>query len=254
MPDFQAKPKALVSAERKNGQIAGAVGIFRNRTEVANLARELTGVQHIVEAMRAYTHEFMNKLHVILGLLQLGEAKQAEEYVLQLTQTRAVSVRRISQQIAEPSVAALLIGKSCRAAELGVRLTLTPESRLRADNDFLPADSIITILGNLIENAFDALADAPADILHEVTVSLCESDHGLILSVDDNGPGMEEAMRSRLFHRGATTKGTGHGTGLFLVKRAVDTYGGEIRVESTKGVGSSFIVTFRPAQDGPAGG
>ena len=120
--------------------------------------------------------------------------------------------------------------------------------------DYLPADSIITILGNLIENAFDALADAPADILHEVTVSLCESDHGLILSVDDNGPGMEEAMRARLFHRGATTKGTGHGTGLFLVKRAVDTYGGEIRVESTKGVGSSFIVTFRPAQDGPAGG
>lgn len=239
---------------RRNGQIVGAVAIFRNRTEVANLARELTGVQHIVEAMRAYTHEFMNKLHVILGLLQLGEAKQAEEYVLQLTQTRAVSVRRISQQIAEPSVAALLIGKSCRAAELGVRLTLTPESRLRADSDFLPADSIITILGNLIENAFDALADAPADILHEVTVSLCESDHGLILSVDDNGPGMEEAMRSRLFHRGATTKGTGHGTGLFLVKRAVDTYGGEIRVESTKGVGSSFIVTFRPAQDGPAGG
>ena len=239
---------------RRNGQIVGAVAIFRNRTEVANLARELTGVQHIVEAMRAYTHEFMNKLHVILGLLQLGEAKQAEEYVLQLTQTRAVSVRRISQQIAEPSVAALLIGKSCRAAELGVRLTLTPESRLRADNDFLPADSIITILGNLIENAFDALADAPADILHEVTVSLCESDHGLILSVDDNGPGMEEAMRARLFHRGATTKGTGHGTGLFLVKRAVDTYGGEIRVESTKGVGSSFIVTFRPAQDGPAGG
>lgn len=239
---------------RRNGQIVGAVAIFRNRTEVANLARELTGVQHIVEAMRAYTHEFMNKLHVILGLLQLGEAKQAEEYVLQLTQTRAVSVRRISQQIGEPSVAALLIGKSCRAAELGVRLTLTPESRLRADSDFLPADSIITILGNLIENAFDALADAPADILHEVTVSLCESDHGLILSVDDNGPGMEEAMRVRLFHRGATTKGTGHGTGLFLVKRAVDTYGGEIRVESTKGVGSSFIVTFRPAQDSPAGG
>ena len=36
-------------------------------------------MQHIVEAMRAYTHEFMNKLHVILGLLQLGEAKQAAE-------------------------------------------------------------------------------------------------------------------------------------------------------------------------------
>ena len=79
---------------RRDGQIVGAVAIFRNRTEVTRLARELTGVQHIVEAMRAYTHEFMNKLHVILGLLQLGEAQRAEEYVLQLTQTRALSVRQ----------------------------------------------------------------------------------------------------------------------------------------------------------------
>lgn len=231
---------------RRDGQIVGAVAIFRNRTEVANLARELTGVQHIVEAMRAYTHEFMNKLHVILGLLQLGEAKQAEEYVLQLTQTRALSVGRISQSIAEPSVAALLIGKSCRAAELGVRLTLAPESHLSADTHYLPASGMITILGNLIENAFDAFGNAPADSLHEIGVSVRESERGLILSVDDNACGMTEEIRAHIFERGSTSKGEGHGTGLFLVKSVVDAYGGEIRVESTQGVGSSFIITFRP--------
>lgn len=233
---------------RRDGQIVGAVAIFRNRTEVANLARELTGVQHIVEAMRAYTHEFMNKLHVILGLLQLGEAKQAEDYVLQLTQTRALSVGRISQSIADPSVAALLIGKSCRAAELGVRLTLDPESHLSADTHFLPASGMITILGNLIENAFDAFGNAPSDTLHEIDISVRESEHGLILSVDDNACGMPEEVREHIFERGSTSKGEGHGTGLFLVKSIVDTYGGEIRVESTQGVGSSFIITFRPPQ------
>lgn len=233
---------------RRDGQIVGAVAIFRNRTEVANLARELTGVQHIVEAMRAYTHEFMNKLHVILGLLQLGEAKQAEDYVLQLTQTRALSVGRISQSIADPSVAALLIGKSCRAAELGVRLTLDPESHLSADTHFLPASGMITILGNLIENAFDAFGNAPSDTLHEIGISVRESEHGLILSVDDNACGMPEEVREHIFERGSTSKGEGHGTGLFLVKSIVDTYGGEIRVESTQGVGSSFIITFRPPQ------
>ena len=231
---------------RRDGQIVGAVAIFRNRTEVANLARELTGVQHIVEAMRAYTHEFMNKLHVILGLLQLGEAKQAEDYVLQLTQTRVLSVGRISQSIAEPSVAALLIGKSCRAAELGVRLTLDPESSLSADAHYLPASGMITILGNLIENAFDAFGNAPSDTLHEIDVSVRESERGLILSVDDNACGMPEEIREHIFERGSTSKGEGHGTGLFLVKSVVDAYGGEIRVESTQGVGSSFIVTFRP--------
>ena len=235
----------------RDGRIVGAVAIFRNRTEVARLARELTGVQHIVEAMRAYTHEFMNKLHVILGLLQLGEAKRAEEYVLQLTQTRALSTRQISACIAEPSVAALLIGKSCRAAELGVRLTLDPASHLGADPRGLPAPAMITVLGNLIENAFDAFAQTPGRALHEVSVSVREGEQGLILSVDDNACGMSDEVRRHLFERGATSKGEGHGTGLYLVKQIVDAYHGDIRVESTRGVGSSFVITFRPGADAP---
>lgn len=235
----------------RDGRIVGAVAIFRNRTEVAHLARELTGVQHIVEAMRAYTHEFMNKLHVILGLLQLGEAQRAEEYVLQLTQTRALSTRQISACIAEPSVAALLIGKSCRAAELGVRLTLDPASHLGADPRCLPAPAMITVLGNLIENAFDAFAQTPGRALHEVSVSVREGEQGLILSVDDNACGMSDEVRRHLFERGATSKGEGHGTGLYLVKQIVDAYHGDIRVESTRGVGSSFVITFRPGADAP---
>ena len=235
----------------RDGRIVGAVAIFRNRTEVAHLARELTGVQHIVEAMRAYTHEFMNKLHVILGLLQLGEAQRAEEYVLQLTQTRALSTRQISACIAEPSVAALLIGKSCRAAELGVRLTLDPASHLGADPRCLPAPAMITVLGNLIENAFDAFAQTPGRALHEVSVSVREGEQGLILSVDDNACGMSDEVRRHLFARGATSKGEGHGTGLYLVKQIVDAYHGDIRVESTRGVGSSFVITFRPGADAP---
>ena len=235
----------------RDGRIVGAVAIFRNRTEVARLARELTGVQHIVEAMRAYTHEFMNKLHVILGLLQLGEAQRAEEYVLQLTQTRALSTRQISACIAEPSVAALLIGKSCRAAELGVRLTLDPASHLDADPRCLPAPAMITVLGNLIENAFDAFAQTPGRALHEVSVSVREGEQGLILSVDDNACGMGDEVRRHLFERGATSKGKGHGTGLYLVKQIVDAYHGDIRVESTRGVGSSFVITFRPGADAP---
>ena len=235
----------------RDGRIVGAVAIFRNRTEVARLARELTGVQHIVEAMRAYTHEFMNKLHVILGLLQLGEAQRAEEYVLQLTQTRALSTRQISACIAEPSVAALLIGKSCRAAELGVRLTLDPASHLGADPSCLPAPAMITVLGNLIENAFDAFAQTPGRALHEVSVSVREGEQGLILSVDDNACGMGDEVRRHLFERGATSKGKGHGTGLYLVKQIVDAYHGDIRVESTRGVGSSFVITFRPGADAP---
>ena len=227
----------------RDGKIEGAIAIFRNRTEVTRLAQDLTGVQHIVEALRAYTHEFTNKLHVILGLLQLGEHKQAEEYVLRLTQTRAHSIGYISERIREPSVAALLIGKAYRAAELGIRFVLDPASELYGDGQYLPASSLITILGNLTENAFDALRDAPENAQKEVTVSIREGEHGMLISVDDSGAGIAADKLDRIFERGFSTKGEGRGTGLSLVKETVDAFHGTIRVESEPGIGSSFIIT-----------
>lgn len=227
-----------------DGEPAGAVAIFRPRTEVTRLAQELTGVQHIVEALRAYTHEFTNKLHVILGLLQLGEYERAEEYVLRITRTRAQSIDYISDRIHDPSIAALLIGKAYRAAELDIRFSLDPASYLHGNGQYLPASALITILGNLIENAFDAMRDAPADLPSEVTVSIREGEHALLLSVDDTGPGMAAEVRKHIFERGYSTKGEGRGTGLALVHELIEAYHGTIRVESELGIGTSFIITL----------
>lgn len=234
----------------RDGKIEGVIAIFRNRTEVTRLAQDLTGVQHIVGALRAYTHEFTNKLHVILGLLQLGEYKQAEDYVLHLTQTRAHSIGYISERIREPSVAALLIGKAYRAAELGIRFVLDPASELHGDGQYLPASSLITILGNLTENAFDALRDAPENAQKEVTVSIREGEHGMLISVDDSGAGIAADKLDRIFERGFSTKGEGRGTGLSLVKETVNAFHGTIRVESEPGIGSSFIITVAESANG----
>ena len=234
----------------RDGKVEGVIAIFRNRTEVTRLAQDLTGVQHIVGALRAYTHEFTNKLHVILGLLQLGEDKQAEEYVLHLTQTRAHSIGYISERIREPSVAALLIGKVYRAAELGIRFVLDPASELHGDGQYLPVSSLITILGNLTENAFDALRDAPENAQKEVTVSIREGEHGMLISVDDSGAGIAADKLDRIFERGFSTKGEGRGTGLSLVKETVDAFHGTIRVESEPGIGSSFIITVAESANG----
>lgn len=227
-----------------NGKIEGAVAIFRNRTEVTKLAQDLTGVQHIVEALRAYTHEFTNKLHVLLGLLQLGDIQHAEAYVLRITETRAQSIGYISDRIQDPSVAALLIGKAYRAAELDILFTLDPASTLHGNGQYLPVTGLITVLGNLIENSFDAMRGAPADVPSEVTVSIREGAHGLLLSVDDTGPGMTEEVKQHIFERGFSTKGDGRGTGLALVRDIIETYNGTIRVESDLGVGTSFIITL----------
>lgn len=242
LPDVQVLSDRLPIYE--NGQLAGAIGIFRNRTEVTQLANDLTGVRHMVDAMRAYTHEFMNKLHVILGLLQIGQPERAQQYIMDTVRIQREAVSRIMHQIREPSVAALLVGKTSRANELGIRLTLDRESVLSADSPCLPPEACITVLGNLIENAIESLNQSRRGI-KEVSVSIREEENGLLLCVEDTGPGIPASLRRTLFQRGSTTKGRGRGTGLSLVQEVVDAYQGEIRVESETGVGTSFFVSFR---------
>ncbi len=174
----------------KTGALAGAVGIFRNRTEVGPAGRRPhRGVRHMVDAMRAYTHEFTNKLHVILGLLQIGEPERAQQYIMDTTRTQQEAVSRIMNQIKEPSVAALLVGKTSRANELGIRLTLDRESVLSAGTSWLSPDAWVTILGNLIENAIEGLNQTRRRT-KEVSVSIREGADNLFLCVEDTGPGI----------------------------------------------------------------
>ena len=253
-PEYNVSMKSLpdvrVLSDRlpiyEDGKVAGAVGIFRNRTEVTQLADDLTGVRHMVDAMRAYTHEFMNKLHVILGLLQIGQPERAQQYIMDTTRIQREAVSRIMHQIQEPSVAALLVGKTSRANELGIRLALDRESSLSAESPCLPPEACVTVLGNLIENAIESLNQSRREV-KEVSVSIREEENGLLMCVEDTGPGIPDALRRTLFQRGSTTKGRGRGTGLSLVQEVVDAYQGEIRVESELGVGTSFFVSFRRA-------
>lgn len=234
----------------QNGTLTGAVSIFRNRTELTRMADDLTGVQHMVEAMRAYTHEFMNKLHVILGLLQIGEPDKAQQYIMDTTRTQREAVSRIMSQIRQPSVAALLVGKTSRANELGIRLRLDRESTLSEESPWLPPEAYVTILGNLIENAIEVLNQSRCTT-KEISVSIREGEDSLLLCVEDTGPGISPQLRRTMFQRGVSTKGRSRGTGLSLVHEVVEAYHGEIRVESESGVGTSFFLSFC-REDAPA--
>ena len=257
-PEYNVSMRSLkdvqVLADRlplyDNGVLTGAVGIFRNRTELTHLANDLTGVRHMVDAMRAYTHEFMNKLHVILGLLQIGEPEKAQQYIMETSRTQREAVSRIMEQIREPSVAALLVGKTSRANELGIHLALDQESFLSEGSPWLPPNAYVTILGNLIENAIESLNQTLRGT-KQVSVSIREEADGLLLCVEDTGPGIPANLRRKLFQRGATSKGAGRGTGLSLVQEVVTAYHGTIRVESDTGVGTSFFIHFR-REDLPA--
>lgn len=228
----------------EDGRVVGAVSILRNRTEVTKLAKDLTGVRHMVDALRAYTHEFMNKLHVILGLLHLGQIEKAEAYIMDVTSIQRKAVGAIMSSVEDASVAALLVGKTSRCTEMGIRLILGPDSSLKPDERILPTDACVTILGNLIENSIDALNQCVPG-LKEIIVSLHEDDNTLLICVEDTGPGMESQIAANIFKRGFSTKSEERGTGLALVQSVATAYQGKIRVESELGVGTTILLTFQ---------
>lgn len=228
----------------EDGRVIGVLAILRNRTEVTKLAKDLTGVRHMVDALRAYTHEFMNKLHVILGLIHLDQVEKAEAYIMDVTSIQRKAVGAIINSVEDASVAALLVGKTSHCAEMGIRLTLGAGSSLKPDEKILPTDACVTILGNLIDNSIDALNQCVPG-LKEIIVSLQEDEDNLLICVEDTGPGMEPEIVENIFKKGFSTKSGDRGTGLSLVQAVVTAYQGEIRVESELSVGTTFLLTFQ---------
>lgn len=227
----------------ENGRIAGAISIFRNKTEVMKLANELTGARDMLETLRAFNHEFMNKLHVILGYLQLGEYDNAMDYITNTTLVSSQAVREVTNQITVSHLSALVIGKMMRASELGIRLLLKNGSHCSAEALLLSVDGYVTIVGNLLENAIEEL-NAHRYPVKQIELGIYCDEEGSVIICEDTGGGIPEEIREQIFERGISTKGEGRGTGLPLVMSLVRQYGGEVSVETEKGEGTCITVSF----------
>lgn len=233
----------------ENNQLIGAICVLLDRTEYTKIAEDLSGVKFLVESMRANNHDFTNKLHVILGLIQMGANKEAVKYIGNITSIQQEVLSNIMRNIENPSLAALLIGKYSKAAELNVSFTLEAGSQYRRNDVDFNSSDLITVVGNLVENAFEAM-NQPGVEIKELTIGVFTKPGAMIIRVDDSGAGIPEGMRRSVFDKGITTKGESHGTGLFLVKNIVDRYNGSIEFESEEGVGTSFTVRLLDVSGG----
>ncbi|GLI08145.1 putative C4-dicarboxylate sensor kinase [Paenibacillus tyrfis] len=226
------------------GQTVGAVAIFQDRTDVTRMAEELTGVRTFVDALRVQNHEYMNKLHTIGGLIQLGSNEKALDYLFEMTEQKEELTRFLDSRIHNESLTGLLLGKISRGRELGIEVTIDRQSRLERFPERLDHHDFVILLGNLLENAFDALHHQTKDN-KRIFVSLEQDDEVLSVLVEDNGSGMEETVKTRIFEHGFTTKGGGgRGIGLHLIDGIVRKGGGSIQIESAPGEGTTFIITF----------
>lgn len=221
----------------------GTVYLLRDKAEQQRLAEQLTGVNHIVAALRANSHEHLNKLHVVLGLLEMQDTGTAMRYIEQITEEEEEDSSVLLQRIENKTIAALVLGKKRRAKERSMRLLLRRDSYLHPEFEHLSTDELVTIIGNLLENAMDAVEDATDS--REITLYLYSNPAGLYIAVDDTGLGMQPAEITEVMRGSFSTKGEGHGLGLRLVREIIHKYGGTLEIESEPGVGSSFTVTIK---------
>lgn len=253
------------------GEHRGTVVTLRDVTELQTLTGELDSARGFAEALRSQAHESANRLHAVVSLIELGRTAQAVEFATAELELAQTLTDRVTGAVTEPVLAALLLGKAAQANEQGVELVLSPDSRI--DDGVLPptlpARDLVTVLGNLIDNAVDAAAEGARTRTAsgirdggqpQVRVTARAADGELLLRVADDGPGVDPDRAEEVFARGWTTKRGGQGgrgLGLALVRQAARRHGGEATLTAPEGGGAEFTVRLplgpaAPGSGGPA--
>lgn len=227
-----------------NGELVGAVAMFKDLTAVKKLAEEVTGVKAFVQALRVQTHEHKNKIHTIAGLLQLGHTKQALEYVTVTTENEASLTKFLNERFHNENISGLLLSKVSYGKELGIEVEIDRKSHFKRFPPLLDHHDFVVLFGNLIENAFEALNVLSKEDKY-VAISVDEHDGVLAIAVTDNGIGMTKEVQERMFENGFSSKASeNRGIGLHLVYEIVRKGNGEIEVTSEFMKGTSFLILF----------
>ncbi|WP_042199510.1 DcuS/MalK family sensor histidine kinase [Paenibacillus camerounensis] len=224
---------------RVKGVIEGAIATFRDKTEVSLLLERLSGISLYAEALRAQTHEFMNKLHVIMGLTSMHRYDRLEEYLKDIVlsiQTEADSVVRL---VKDPVMVGFLLGKLSRMREADVRLIILEDGGLPEAANHEASRELVTIAGNLLDNALEAVQGKDNRLIE---IGFRYRNNKLVLLVRDNGTGISAAAGDHLYEQGYSTKGKDRGIGLYLVQRSVEMLGGRIHWVSREAEGTEFTV------------
>jgi len=222
-----------------DGEVVGAISTFRDKTEVKDLAEQLTGVQDYVDALRAQAHEFMNRLHVILGLVKLKSYPQLATYINKIASENEEEINFVAKRIREPVLAGFILSKLSLSREKNVIMHVAEESYVPQPQDNEVVHELVTIIGNLIENAFDAVSNT---LYKEVELHMYYDQGSLFIHVSDTGEGISPDLSSTVFDKGISSKEGNRGFGLYLVQRSLECLGGTIEFETRPGEGTVFMV------------
>ena len=232
-----AGDRVLVASRRAirvRGREIGHVATLRDSTELTGLARGL-GVESLTDALRAQAHEFANRLHTIAGLVQMGRGDDAIKLIAQTSGVHQELTEALLERVGDPVLGALLLAKAAVASERGIELRVSDDTVMT--RSALDSEDLITLLGNLVDNALDAAASSAGE--RWVSVSVTDRDGDIVIKVHDSGPGVAEGVDGQIFQEGFSTK-AGHGRksrgfGLALVRPVARRHGGDVDVVNDGG-------------------
>ncbi|MDY0404366.1 sensor histidine kinase [Virgibacillus sp. 179-BFC.A HS] len=228
-------------------QVVGVVASFRDQTEVNKMLNTLSDVRRYSEDLRAQTHEFTNKLYVLSGLLQLGHYQEAIDMIQKESDIHVDQNKLVFEHIKDKTIQAILLGKISKASEKKIHFTIDQNSSLEEVPKNVDMFHLVTILANLIDNAFEAVEQNEEK---QVTFFATDLGKDIIIEIADNGPGIDTEKSSHIFELGFSTKnGADRGYGLASVKKIIDELEGVIEVHNQPDAGALFTVFIPKAQE-----
>lgn len=224
-----------------DGKLIGAVATFKDMTEIQTLAENLTGVNKYADALRSQSHEFKNKLHVIYGLVFAKRQNELLSYLEDLMGENLLESGIVTQRIKDPILSGFLNSKYSRAKELDVHLVYHINGSLSRVNNISITHRLVTILGNLIDNSFEAVQYLETK---NITVQLTIEKEEFIIQIFDSGLGISSDIIKKIFEKGFSTKGEDRGLGLYLVLSCIEELGGDIIAHHKEEQNLRFTVTL----------
>ncbi|MEN2768578.1 sensor histidine kinase [Ornithinibacillus xuwenensis] len=221
-------------------EIVGVVASFRDKTEINEMITTLSEVRKYSEDLRAQTHEYTNKLYVLSGLLQLGHYKEAIELIQIESKSASTQNKILLEQIKDRTVQAILLGKIGKASEKKIDFQIDPNSYLEELPKHIDIAKLITIIGNLIDNAIESVE---ASEVKEVIFFGTDLGEDIVFEIADTGDGILDEDIKNIFELGYSTKsGSERGYGLAIVKDTIADLEGQIEVHNQPSGGAVFSV------------
>lgn len=226
----------------KDKKVKGLVASFRRKDELDRISHELSSIQEYSELLRGQTHEYSNKLHTIAGLIQIEAYQEALELVSQESSGYEDIIKFLTKAVPHPVISAIMLGKYNRARELKISFEIDQESTMKDVPGWIKQEKIVTIIGNLLDNAFEAVLEQAPEKRH-VELSFTDLGNDIIFEISDSGPGIPSHRLDSIFEKGISSKGSSRrGLGLYLVKQRLDELDGFVSVSSEESGGTLFSV------------